>query len=40
MTDESKSQQAYGFIRQRLDDGRYVPLYRLVLGHIAKALDV
>jgi DNA-binding GntR family transcriptional regulator len=40
MTAESKSQQAYGFIRQRIDDGRYVPGYRLVLGQIAKELDV
>jgi len=37
---ESKSQQAYGFIRARIDDGRYVPGYRLVLGQIAKELDV
>jgi len=37
---ESKSQQAYRFIRDRIDDGRYVPGYRLVLGQIAKELDV
>ena len=37
---ESKSQQAYRFIRERIDDGRYVPGYRLVLGQIAKELDV
>jgi DNA-binding GntR family transcriptional regulator len=37
---ESKSQQAYRFIRARIDDGRYVPGYRLVLGQIAKELDV
>jgi DNA-binding GntR family transcriptional regulator len=37
---ESKSQQAYRFIRDRIDDGRYVPGYRLVLGQIARELDV
>ena len=37
---ESKSQRAYRFIRERIDDGRYVPGYRLVLGQIAKELDV
>ncbi|MBM7829924.1 DNA-binding GntR family transcriptional regulator [Agromyces cerinus] len=37
---ESKSQQAYRFIRTRIDDGRYVPGYRLVLGAIARELDV
>ena len=40
MTAESKSQQAYRFIRERIDDGRYVPGYRLVLGSIARELDV
>ncbi|MGW4927951.1 GntR family transcriptional regulator [Agromyces sp. NPDC004153] len=40
MTAESKSQLAYRFIRERIDDGRYVPGYRLVLGSIAKELDV
>jgi DNA-binding GntR family transcriptional regulator len=40
MSAESKSQQAYRFIRERIDDGRYVPGYRLVLGQIAKELDV
>ncbi len=40
MTAESKSQLAYGFIRERIDDGRYVPGYRLVLGQIARELDV
>ena len=40
MTAESKSQLAYRFIRERIDDGRYVPGYRLVLGQIAKELDV
>jgi DNA-binding GntR family transcriptional regulator len=40
MSAESKSQQAYRFIRERIDDGRYVPGYRLVLGSIARELDV
>ncbi|GAA1519091.1 DNA-binding GntR family transcriptional regulator [Agromyces terreus] len=40
MTAESKSQLAYRFIRQRIDDGRYVPGYRLVLGQIAGELDM
>lgn len=37
---ESKSQRAYRFIRERIDDGRYVPGFRLVLGQIARELDV
>lgn len=37
---ESKSQRAYRFIRERIDDGRYVPGYRLVLGSIAGELEV
>jgi len=40
MNAESKSQRAYRFIRERIDDGRYVPGYRLVLGPIAAELDV
>ncbi|GAA1777711.1 GntR family transcriptional regulator [Agromyces lapidis] len=40
MNAESKSQRAYGFIRERIDDGRYVPGYRLVLGSIAGELEV
>ncbi|MET1019097.1 MAG: GntR family transcriptional regulator [Microterricola sp.] len=36
----SKSQQAYDFVRTRIDDGRYTPGFRLVLGQIAKQLDV
>ena len=40
MTSLSKSQQAYRWIRERIDDGRFVPGYRLVLGAIAKELDV
>ena len=37
---ESKSQRAYRFLRERIDDGRYVPGYRLVLGQVAAELDV
>jgi DNA-binding GntR family transcriptional regulator len=37
---ESKSQRAYRFLRERIDDGRYVPGHRLVLGQIAGELDV
>ncbi|WP_022890787.1 GntR family transcriptional regulator [Agromyces italicus] len=37
---ESKSQRAYRFIRERIDDGRYVPGFRLVLGSIAGELEV
>ena len=37
---ESKAQRAYRFIRARIDDGRYVPGYRLVLGQIAGELGV
>ncbi|WP_400994213.1 GntR family transcriptional regulator [Agromyces sp. GXQ0307] len=40
MNVESKSQQAYRYIRERIDDGRYVPGYRLVLAQIAGELDV
>ncbi|WP_350347415.1 GntR family transcriptional regulator [Agromyces sp. G08B096] len=40
MSAESKSQQAYRFIRERIDDGRFVPGYRLVLAQIAGDLDV
>ncbi|MBX3194075.1 MAG: GntR family transcriptional regulator [Microbacteriaceae bacterium] len=40
MTTQSKSQLAYRWIRERIDDGRFVPGYRLVLGAIAKELDV
>lgn len=36
----SKSQLAYEFIRERIEDGRYVSGYRLVLGSIAAELDV
>lgn len=40
MNDVSKSERAYRFIRERIDDGRYVPGFRLVLGQIAGELDV
>ncbi|QAY74656.1 GntR family transcriptional regulator [Agromyces protaetiae] len=40
MTAESKSQRAYRFIRERIDDGRFVPGYRLVLAQLAGELDV
>ena len=40
MSAESKSERAYRFLRERIDDGRYVPGYRLVLGSIARELDV
>jgi DNA-binding GntR family transcriptional regulator len=36
----SKSQLAYDWIRERIDDGRYVPGFRLVLGQIAGDLHV
>jgi DNA-binding GntR family transcriptional regulator len=40
VTGTSKSQQAYDYLRTRIDDGRFVPGYRLVLGQIARELDV
>lgn len=40
MSAESKAQRAYRFVRERIDDGRYGPGYRLVLGQIARELDV
>ncbi|MCW4458555.1 GntR family transcriptional regulator [Microbacterium sp. MPKO10] len=36
----SKSERAYRWIRERIESGRYVPGYRLVLGQIARELDV
>lgn len=36
----SKSERAYHHISARITDGRYTPGYRLVLGQIAKELDV
>ncbi len=40
MRSESKSQQAYRYVRDRIDDGRFVPGYRLVLAQIAAELGV
>ncbi len=40
MTSLSKSQLAYRYLRDRIDDRRFVPGYRLVLGAIAKELGV
>ena len=37
---QSKAQLAYSWIKERISDGTYTPGYRLVLGQIAKALDV
>ena len=37
---QSKSQLAYRWIKERISDGTYTPGYRLVLGQIAKDLDV
>lgn len=36
----SKSEQAYAWIRERIENGTFVPGYRLVLGSIAKDLAV
>ena len=36
----SKSQRSYQWIRARIADGSYTPGYRLVLGQIARELDV
>lgn len=36
----SKSQLAYDFLKERIADGSFTPGYRLVLGQIAKELDV
>lgn len=36
----SKSQLAYDWMHERIDDGRYVPGYRLVLGQIAGDLNM
>ena len=40
MTAESKSERAYRLIRERIDSGRYVPGYRLVLAPIAQELGM
>jgi DNA-binding GntR family transcriptional regulator len=37
---QSKAQLAYGFLKARISDGTFTPGYRLVLGQIAKDLDV
>jgi len=37
---KAKSQLAYDFIKSRIEDSRYTPGYRLVLGSIASELDV
>jgi DNA-binding GntR family transcriptional regulator len=37
---QSKTQQAYAWIKSRISDGVYTPGYRLVLGQIAKDLAV
>jgi len=36
----SKSQLSYDWIKERINDGTFVPGYRLVLGQIARELDV
>ena len=36
----SKAQLSYDWIKERIEDGTFVPGYRLVLGQIAKELDV
>lgn len=36
----SKSERAYAFIKERIEDGSYTPGFRLVLGQIGKQLDV
>lgn len=40
MTQLSKSERAYRLIRERINSGRYVPGYRLVLAPIADELDM
>lgn len=40
MTSLSKSEHAYQLVRERIESGRYVPGYRLVLGPIANELDM
>ena len=37
---ESKSELAYRFIKERIENGNYTPGFRLVLGQIAKQLEV
>lgn len=40
MSSESKSERAYRLIRERIDSGRYVPGFRLVLAAIASELGM
>ena len=40
VTDESKAERSYAFIKARIVDGRFSPGTRLVLGAIARDLDV
>ncbi|MFB2596211.1 GntR family transcriptional regulator [Herbiconiux sp. P17] len=40
MSDSSKSERAYAFVKARIEDGSYTPGFRLVLGPIAKQLDI
>ncbi len=37
---QSKAQQAYSWIKSRISDGTYSPGFRLVLGQLARDLDV
>ncbi|MDO9396015.1 MAG: GntR family transcriptional regulator [Herbiconiux sp.] len=37
---QSKSERAYAFLKERIENGSYSPGFRLVLGQIAKQLDV
>jgi DNA-binding GntR family transcriptional regulator len=39
-TTGSKSERAYDFVKARIDDGSYTPGFRLVLGQIAKQLEI
>ncbi|HEX4443704.1 MAG TPA: GntR family transcriptional regulator [Galbitalea sp.] len=39
-TVQSKAQQAYAWIKSRISDGTYSPGFRLVLGQLARELDV
>ena len=36
----SKAQRAYGYLRDRIENGTYSPGYRLVLGQVARELNV
>jgi DNA-binding GntR family transcriptional regulator len=36
----SKSERAYSFVKERIENGSYTPGYRLVLGQIAKQLEI